>query len=308
VASGEWHSCALTAARGVQCWGLGGDGELGNGATVDQSTPVDAQPISDQVTQIAAARGHTCAIRASDGAIVCWGKNDNGQLGTGDLATPHYSFPVLTQPLRHGAVQVAAGGDTTCALLQNGDVYCWGDNSGGQIGQPPAVQKSAAPLLVTLDLPATSIAVGDGHACAIVNDGSMRCWGNDMSGQLGIGEVTVTREPVPVMQSYIGTPTQLALGLGVSCARFDTFGVSCWGDNLAYELDQLPPDAGTLTLEANPIAAIVGALVSEVSAYHHSVCARLTTGAIRCWGDNSSGQLGPGPAYVNPDANVVGFP
>jgi hypothetical protein len=145
VSAGYAHTCALTSAGGVKCWGSNGYGELGNGTTTDSSTPLDVSGLASGVVALSGGSYHTCAV-ASTGAAKCWGRNDDGQLGDG--TTTNRSAPVDVSGLASGAVTVSARGlRHTCALTTAAGVTCWGNNSYAQLGDGTTTN-SATPMNV----------------------------------------------------------------------------------------------------------------------------------------------------------------
>jgi hypothetical protein len=131
IAVGSAHSCALSSAGGVKCWGANYYGQLGDGTTSDRSTPVDVSGLRGGVTAIAVGSAHSCAL-SSAGGVKCWGLNSAGQLGDG--TTRNRSTPVDVSGLRGGVTAIAAGGRHSCALTRTGGVKCWGYNSFHQLG------------------------------------------------------------------------------------------------------------------------------------------------------------------------------
>ncbi|MCB9709017.1 MAG: hypothetical protein H6714_09545 [Myxococcales bacterium] len=197
VKTGGAHSCARAANGTVWCWGAGASGQLGHGNTNnigdnDSTSVIDAVPVGDTVIQLALGGDHTCAI-LSGGAIRCWGRNDYGQLGyrdtenRGDSETPSGTVDIGGQ-----ATQITAGLSHTCALLEGGDVRCWGKGSGGRLGYGDSNnigdnEHPSAVSPVSLGGSAVFIAAGEEHTCAILNDGLIRCWGTGTDGRLGYG-------------------------------------------------------------------------------------------------------------------------
>ena len=131
IVAGESHTCALTTAGAVQCWGNNGNGQLGDGSTTGRTTPVAVPGLGSGVTALAAGGLHTCALTTA-GAVQCWGYNDYGQLGDGSAT--HRNTPVAVQGLGSGVTALAAGAYHTCALTTAGAAQCWGNNGYGQLG------------------------------------------------------------------------------------------------------------------------------------------------------------------------------
>jgi alpha-tubulin suppressor-like RCC1 family protein len=191
IAAGEQHICTVAPNFAPVCWGDNSFGEVTPGqpgAPVSQPHPFNGFAAS---TDIASGAGHSCAL-TSNGPI-CWGNTDVGQVGDGQSPNPAGLTLLTLPPIQH----LAAGGTQTCALTQDGVVYCWGapnENANQSVGQPTQV---------TLPMPATAIAVGTAQVCAILLDGTIECWGTNAQGELGLGTVDSTlHEPtrVPVCE------------------------------------------------------------------------------------------------------------
>ena len=194
---GGSHSCALLDTGAVHCWGKGPQLGYGNTQIIgDDETPADAGAVDvgGVVVEVAAGGSHTCA-RLDTGAVRCWGANTYGQLGyantqtIGDDESPAAAGDV---PLGGLAVQISAGGSHTCAVLESGAVRCWGGNLGGQLGYGNVTtigdnETPASAGDVDLGGTAQAIAAGDGHTCAILTSGVLRCWGVNDDGATGIG-------------------------------------------------------------------------------------------------------------------------
>jgi alpha-tubulin suppressor-like RCC1 family protein len=129
--TGRWrHTCALTSAGGVKCWGNNHDGQLGDGTKHDRNTPVDVVGLTTGIKAIAVGWGHACALTTA-GGMKCWGSNHEGQLGDGTGADR--KGPVDVVILSSGITAIATGGQHTCAVA-HGAVTCWGENEDGQLG------------------------------------------------------------------------------------------------------------------------------------------------------------------------------
>jgi alpha-tubulin suppressor-like RCC1 family protein len=199
LAAGGSTSCAIDASRVLQCWGLNLDGQVGDGTVIDAKDPVKPLGIGD-VIAVSVRDQTTCAIRKLDGGVMCWGRNDLGNCGTGaasaDLLQPTQTVFAVGGAVV-GASEVAVGIDHACALIAS-SVFCWGGNANGQLGDGSvsSIRPSASPVLGLP--PVTHIASTAYATCAVDTTGDVWCWGRGSDGELGDG-TTVVRQPVPVM-------------------------------------------------------------------------------------------------------------
>lgn len=295
IATGWFHTCALTTSGGVKCWGHGD--YLGDGTMNDHSTPVDVIGLTSGVSAIAAGRYHTCALTVS-GGVKCWGYNGYGQLG--DSTTTYRSTPVNVVGLTSGVNAISAGGDHTCALTASGGVKCWGFNGYGQ-GGGTITYRSTPANVVGLTSGVSAISAGWDHTCALTTSGGVKCWGYNIFGQLGNGTTTDCSTPVDVV-GLTGGVSAVSAGGNHTCALTTSGGVECWGYNSFGQLGD-----GTTTDRSTPVN--VQGLTSEVSTVAPGglhTCALTTSGGVKCWGSGDYGQLGYGVLWLPVD--VIGFP
>lgn len=292
IAAGENHTCAVTAAGGVKCWGYNFNGQLGDGSTIDRSTPVDMQGLGAGISAIAAGGGHTCALSLT-GAVTCWGANGGGQLG--DNSTLQRLTPVAVQGLGSGISAVSAGGEHTCALGQSGGLKCWGSNVSGQLGDNSLTDRLTPVDVQGLTTGVSVIAAGNKHTCAVTQAGGVRCWGYNDSGQLGDASNTDRQAPVDV-QGLVSGITAVTAGFEHSCALAASGAVTCWGNNRSGQLGD-----NTFAGRATPGSVLgLGTGITGIVAGGYHSCALGQGGRVTCWGDNSAGQLGDGTLPVRP--------
>ena len=288
VAAGYSHTCALSGG-GVECWGYGGDGQLGDGGTTDRANPVPVQGLASGVAQIAAGDYHTCAVKTS-GAVLCWGDNDSGQLGND--STTNSSTPVAVTGLSSGVVAIAAGGYHTCALTSAGGVKCWGDDGNGQLGDGGDTSESTPVNVSGLSSGVASIAAGESHTSAVTTSNGAKCWGYDGYGELGNGTTNDYHVPKAV-SGLASTAAQLDLGANHTCAVTTSGAAECWG--FLYH-GQIGTGAGGYYSYYSTPAGVSGLSsgVESVSAGGNTSCAVTTAGGAQCWGANGDGQVGDG--------------
>jgi alpha-tubulin suppressor-like RCC1 family protein len=225
VVAGDGHTCALLESGAVWCWGFGADGQLGRGDFNSTSTPGAASAITD-ATSIAAGSRHTCAV-VGTGRVRCWGANTSGSLGLGGLFNLPRNAPVLVPDLL-GASRVGASENTSCAVRTAGTVACWGDNLGGGLGNgETATSENTATEVLTLT-DAVSVTVGRFHTCALRTTGDVSCWGSNVFGQLGLGDISAAITPTPTVG--VGKAVQVEAGGANTCARTRVGTLLCWGD------------------------------------------------------------------------------
>jgi alpha-tubulin suppressor-like RCC1 family protein len=247
VSAGIFHTCALTTAGAVRCWGLNQAGQLGDGTTVDSPTPVDVVGLGSGVRAVTAGIWHSCAITSAGGAR-CWGQNNFGQVGDG--TTVNRSTPVAVAGLSSGVTGIDAGsggsgpddGSHTCAVVSGG-VRCWGINAAGQLGDGTTTTRLTPVPVLSLGTGAATVATGSGYTCALRTSGAVACWGFNAFGQLGDGTTVDRSTPAPVVGLSSGV-TDLATGGFHACVLTRSGGVKCWGGNFYGQVGDGQNQAG----------------------------------------------------------------
>ena len=298
ISAGSFHTCALTSVGGVKCWGYNNTGQLGNGTQIDAQSPVDVTGLRSGVIAIAAGGSHTCAL-TSGGGVKCWGLNQNGQLGDNGPQLPRL-VPGDVPGLTSGVTAIAAGLLTTCALTTGGAAKCWGANGVGQLGDGTTTQALVPVDVFGLASGVSAIATYNGHSCALTTVGGIKCWGQNNSGQLGTGfPPNSSLVPVDVISAQsmpaLTGASAIAVNFASSCA-LKSGGVLCWGDNsvgqLGNDLILFSSNTPVNVLSGPSSTPLVG--VSAIAAGRSHACALTSVGGLKCWGFNTSGQVGNG--------------
>lgn len=330
LSTGALHTCALLDTGGVRCWGRGDRGQLGYASTEDlgdDDAPGLAMDIElgGRATQISAGDEHTCALMTT-GGVRCWGYNGFGQLGyghkrnIGDDETPLGSGEVS---LGDTALQIAAGGLHTCALLQSGGVRCWGDNTAGQLGVGTTIdigddETPEGSKDVNLGVgEVQQLVAGQVHTCVLMTNGSVRCWGRGTRpvdgavggyGQLGYGNtnnIGDDEDPADAGDVPVGGLVDfIAAGPASTCAVMAGGATRCWGrgegttafGQLGYPDkenigdNEAPSEVGDIDLP--------GVVATQVSPSDLHSCVLDAQGGLRCWGFGGFGRLGYGNSDI----------
>lgn len=288
VEAGHFHSCALTAAGGVACWGDNAYGQLGDGTTIQRLTPTPVSGLSSGVVALAAGAWHSCAL-TSGGDVKCWGRNIDGQLGDG--TTIDRRTPTAALGLSRNVIALSGGTRHTCALTDAGAVKCWGLNVFGQVGDGTTLDRHAPTDVSLLSKDIVAVTAGNYHNCAMTAGGDVSCWGYNEEGQLGDGTQNNRLEPVPA----VGLPRGIVMIVGGerhTCALTFAGAVNCWGWNSTGQLGDGSSSWRSLT-PVTPTGMSSG--VAALTAGGMYSCARkISDGGVWCWGANESGQLGDG--------------
>lgn len=307
VMAGYQHSCAVLEDGSAKCWGwdnyfqLGDGGELGV-AQPNQLTPVNVLNITTATT-ITAGEDFSCAL-LSGGTIQCWGKGEYGQLGNGtnDTVTSPVTVSNITNAIDFEAYTLNA-----CAIIDNGSVNCWGYGGYGQLGDGVVVMtsglayKTNTPVAVSNITNAANISMGYYHACALLDNGSVNCWGKGEFGQLGNGTTSTSAVNTPVYVSDISTAISISAGYAHTCAILSGGTIKCWGGGAGGELGN-----GSTSNQSTPVSVSNIDNAVAISSGRSHTCALLSDRSIKCWGTGNAGQLGNGsnsssstPVYVS---------
>jgi alpha-tubulin suppressor-like RCC1 family protein len=317
LAVGDGHSCALTQAGYVRCWGDNSDYQLGLGHKLFEGKThpyqiLDASSGPNIVnlggvaaTDIAAGYGFTCAI-LTGGSVRCWGQNDKGQLGLGNTTDPQVQ---VGSAINFGsgltAIAISASLGYACAILSDNNVHCWGDNSHGLLGlgNNTSTVYSGTVALASGTV-VTGVATGPSHACALISGGAVHCWGDNREGEYGLGSTTPKNTNSALPSSYGNaslksglTATSISLGDSFNCSRLDDGELECWGYNGTGQLGlgstqtvgdvAIPGSTGLVSTGSTAVSQVV-------NGQSHTCILYANNAGIKCWGGNQSGELGYG--------------
>ena len=242
VSAGGAHTCGITSAGTPFCCGSGGSGQLGaQGVSLcsfgkGTGLPCSRIPIAvsglDELQVISAGGAHTCGLDLQ-GAAICWGANSAGQLGLGTVSDSVGSPTNVDTQLRFE--RISSGGSHSCAVTGAGEIYCWGNNLNGQLGDGSQGNR-ALPVVVGSAERFTTVDAGLEHTCALTETGIAYCWGRNRSGQLGDGSGDQSPKVVPTLVAVVPALQSISAGARHSCGLGIDGVAHCWGDNLDGQL------------------------------------------------------------------------
>jgi alpha-tubulin suppressor-like RCC1 family protein len=339
LAAGAHHACWIDGTAHLWCWGKNTNLQIQKTGDLYVARPVD---LGGSWVSVAAGTAHTCALDTA-GAVSCWGSNAVGQLGSGALVDADVTK--VTLPNGVAAVKLFAGGDASCAITADRQLYCWGnvDRAGGQPYLAPAQIQPTS-----IDSPWRSIALGPTHACANTDDsGDVYCWGDNDREQLGVddsGPVALRNAMRPLeSQGNVGA---VAVGTRGTCILTnDTSRLACWGigtftggidakyavvdDTRVWQVLALGDEHACVIADNGDLscwgADLNGALggtfdgrplpagqqlgnARDVVTGMGFTCAATSTGDVECWGSSQYGELGNGEIATERSAYKVDLP
>jgi alpha-tubulin suppressor-like RCC1 family protein len=298
LAAGGNHTCDIeNTTAAIDCWGDNTSGQLGNGNT-NRVVGVTLSQLT-AVTQIAGGEAFTCGINAS--GVSCWGSDDTGQLGDGGGGGASSSSPVLATAGAY--TEAAAGGGHACAMTSIGQVYCWGRNDFGQVGDGSTLTP-ARPTAIAGGARFAILGGGALHTCSLTSDGTFACWGDNSHGEIGDGTTVQADVPERIQVPGLSSNNRVAAGDGFSCAPMQA-GPYCWGDNAYGQLGD-----GTSRAHSLPLPSISPAAspIATITARGGHVCLLDVANNVYCWGDNGRGQIGLGTFSRSLTPVEVAFP
>lgn len=234
--------------------------------------------LSSLVAFVSAGNGSACAFSIT-GELKCWGNNLSGQLGDG--TNTDRLMPTSVKGIGKGVTSVGVSDFGHACALVDGGVKCWGDNAKGAVGNGTFVSSNSPVSVSGLESGVKSIFSSGSQSCAVLNDGSAKCWGYNNYGQLGDGTKIDRSSPVSVA-SFASGVTSISDKIGFACAVANG-GLKCWGNNI------LAPTG----------VASFGSGVKTVSLGYYFRCTLTESGAVKCAGENGMGQLGRGHTNVS---------
>jgi alpha-tubulin suppressor-like RCC1 family protein len=342
LSSAGYFDCAILDTGAVKCWGLNSVGQLGLGDTSNRGANLasmgDDLPVVDLGTgrtavALAAGGHHACAI-LDNGKVKCWGYNPYGELGLGDTNSrgdvpgeTGDNLPYVNLGTGRTAVALVGGEYHTCAILDNAQLKCWGENSYGELGIGDTYPRGVSAAGMGDNLPyvnlgtgrtAVSITAGQYYTCAILDNAQLKCWGNNYSGQCGIGSnaggnamlgdvAGEMGDSLPAVNLGTGrTAVAVTAGIDHTCAVLDNGGVKCWGANSSGELGL--GDTATRGWTSGQMGDSLpyvnlgtGRTAVAIAGRRASTCAQLDDASIKCWGAGFWGQLGNGDFQARGD-------
>jgi len=272
---------ALTTDGSVYWWGSRFFDENILYEDINQDHPLRMDAPS--FTKLAGNHFHACGLTA-DGLAYCWGRNGDGELG--DETTTHRETPVAVNQGELRFKDISISYYTACALTMEGEAYCWGGNTRGELGDGTLISSPTPQKVIGMNT-FTSIKSTDYSYCALTPQGRLYCWGSNHAGQLGDGTTTERLEPTPVQEDL--TFASFDMGWEHVCGVTPAGELYCWGsnENLQLGVENLP-------VLPFPIRVHESLLFSQVSCGSGHTCSITQSGDVYCWGSDFAGQLGDG--------------
>ena len=321
-----FHTVSLQTNGVINSWGSNQDAELGLGYSNTNTIrgAIGNMPANRTAIHVEAAGAGTSCMIADDQSVWCWGRNQPyGQTGTNTNTTNYsavfYPTKVLI-PNDQPAIALSMGYDFSCVILEDRTGMCWGKNEYAQLGQGDyneSTWSNPTPEPITIipqNRELSAISLGGGHACAILDNGSIFCWGGNRNGQLGHGTHSIRSTAGDYVQLPVGrTAISISSGVRHTCTILDDHSTYCWGNNTEGQIgdgtfvDISAPGNQNASNPASPVAVSVPAGIefAAISAGLDHTCAVATNGSLWCWGGHLRGQLGLGKTGTSWDSPII---
>ena len=278
ISAGGQHTCAITTEDEPYCWGSNVHGQLGNGGRATALYPFRVAG-NLRAHEISAGLLHTCATQKhwdKQYRAVCWGKNDQGQLGSlspDDATLPTETFGVIRY------LSIASGDLHSCGATEEGKIFCWGANERGQLGNG-SITFSRVPFLTRVNRREkfTQVVAGALHTCALTSESEVYCWGENTAGQVGNGKNSGRVLFPALLRDSVGF-VGLVAGGAATCALRADGSAACWGSNQTGQFGSAA-SAGSRA----PVAALAGTTWKALSLGPAHGCGLGPDGAASCWG------------------------
>jgi alpha-tubulin suppressor-like RCC1 family protein len=287
VLAGGTSACALLQSGQLRCWGDNDHGQLGTGDLPQKLVlvPKEIMAFSSPIKDVSLGESHACAALES-GELYCWGADSNSELGDGD--TFDENLPTLATSAPPQVVSVSAGGGFTCAGTASGQTFCWGSNEDRKAAPGDSTDPIVTPALLPGIDHALSLSLGYSHACAVLEDHSLVCWGADDYGEASGKGVEMTMPVAPTQVTALCGVAEVHVGDHFSCARLFSGEVRCFGRNDSQQISPGNPDK-----LYPPTLVKLPAPATHLAVGSSHACASTSAG-VYCWGDNGVGELGAG--------------
>ena len=287
VLAATYTGCAVVSGGGVKCWGSNSRGQLGDGSRTSSNVPVNVVGLASGVKSVAGVESGHCAL-LHNGEVKCWGEIfiDFNNDGSEDSSDTPLTIPGLPQDV----VAISAGsGKFYCVVSTSTGVWCWGANSRGQLGDGTIIDRFTPVQATTLNSAVKSLSSGPSHSCIVANNGAVKCWGLNLNGQLGDGTRNNSSTPVDVA-GLSGPALAVSAGFYHTCALLVSGTVQCWGWNASGQLG----NGSTIDSDSPVTVQGLTSTVEALTTGNRNSCVLLRDGELKCWGDNTYGQLGDG--------------
>ncbi|WP_374000214.1 Ig-like domain-containing protein [Bdellovibrio bacteriovorus] len=295
ISLGYRHVCGLTVDGDVKCWGGNGSSQLGDGLTASRSLPFT---VDSGYSQVSAGDDFTCGIKNGD--VYCWGKNWGGQMGVGTTGGTR-TVPGLTLDQAADFVEVSTGSDYACAINTDKELYCWGQNLNGQLGDGTQTAKTLPVLIGTgfVKVRAQAVSYVNKTTCALKDDKFIYCWGSNGNGLVGDGTTTERLVPTATFGGY--EFDDVSVGTLHVCGKLTGGGLRCWGSN-SYNWNSLGGLGNgvyiTGTTTNKPELVLGGDTFTSMSAGWNATCGVNSVGRVKCWGDLNRGFMADPAGHI----------